>query len=348
MDVDVAREPWPWLELFDPGQPSNCADPRRLPHWQVANSLFATKCPPSSREGPFTRARPKFAIAKRLRAYTMPPIAAHDASGASVAYQCAQPAYHRWPQEFPQLQRAILDAAERQIVSVVLADNLYMYGPVRRALREDLPMMARTRKGRVRARMAQEALDRHTAGRVRVAIVRAADFFGSEVHSSAVGERVFHRALAGQTMQIIGPGDQPHSLTFVDDFGRTLALLGSDDRSYGAVWHVPNAPPMTLDAFAGLVSSAAALPTKVTHISKLALRLAGIGLPAARELVEIYYQFDRPFIVDDNKIRSTFSINPTPIELAIERTVAVLRHPQAAVAAGITSRVRAAIATAAR
>ena len=30
------------------------------------------------------------------------------AQGAAVAYQCAQPAYHEWPQKFPPLQAAII------------------------------------------------------------------------------------------------------------------------------------------------------------------------------------------------------------------------------------------------
>src|SRR5262249_31143275 len=158
---------------------------------------------------------------------------------------CAQPAYHRWPQEFPTLQRAILDAVETRNVPLVLADNLYMYGPVRGALREDLPALAATRKGRVRAQMAQEALARHAAGRGRVAIVRGGDFLGPELRGRAVGKGLVTGAVAGEPALIIGPGDQPHSLTYIEDFGRTLALLGSDARAYGGIWHVPNAPPIT-------------------------------------------------------------------------------------------------------
>jgi nucleoside-diphosphate-sugar epimerase len=250
----------------------------------------------------------------------------HALAGASVAYQCTQPAYHRWPQQFPQLHRAILDAVERRNIPLVLADNLYMYGPVQGALREDLPAIATTRKGRVRAQMAQEALDRHAAGRVQVTIVRAADFFGPDVRASAVGDRFVNRAVAGQTAQILGPGNQPHSLTYIDDFGRALALLGSNERAYGGIWHVANAAPITLDAFADLVFAAAGLPAKVKHISKLSLRLAGMFVPPAREMVEIYYQFDRPFIVDDHKVRSAFALDHTHIEMAVERTVTALKQ----------------------
>jgi nucleoside-diphosphate-sugar epimerase len=246
--------------------------------------------------------------------------------GAAVAYQCAQPPYHRWPQEFPELQSTILNAAEKNNVPIVIADNLYMYGPVHGVLHENLPAIATTRKGCVRARMAKEALDRDAARRVRIAIVRAADFFGADVKNSAVGHRFVNRAVAGRAAQIIGHGDQPHSVTYIEDFGRALALLGRDERGFGGIWHVPNAPPITLDAFADLVFSAAGKPKRVSRVSKTSLCLAGILVPPAREMVEMYYQFDRPFIVGDHKLRATFGFIHTPIEEAVVRTVAALKR----------------------
>src|SRR6187402_3066737 len=54
---------------------------------------------------------------------------ARDAVATSaVVYQCAQPRYHRWLQEFASLQNGILDAAAAAGARVVIADNLYSYG----------------------------------------------------------------------------------------------------------------------------------------------------------------------------------------------------------------------------
>ena len=54
---------------------------------------------------------------------------------------------------------------------------------------EATPLAATGRKGRVRARVWQDALAAHQAGRVRVAEVRAADFVGPGAQS-AMGERI--------------------------------------------------------------------------------------------------------------------------------------------------------------
>src|SRR3954452_4871258 len=98
---------------------------------------------------------------------TRPEAVAEVCRGAAVVYNCAQPPYHRWPDEFPPIQRALLDGAGRAGVTFVAAENLYMYGPVDGPITEDLPYAARTRKGSVRATMAREVQEPHAAGRVR-------------------------------------------------------------------------------------------------------------------------------------------------------------------------------------
>ena len=50
--------------------------------------------------------------------------------GAAVIYQAAQPPYHQWSTNFPPMQAALLAAAEAHGSKLVMADNLYMYGPV--------------------------------------------------------------------------------------------------------------------------------------------------------------------------------------------------------------------------
>jgi hypothetical protein len=59
---------------------------------------------------------------------------------ASAIYHCAAPPYTRWPQEFPQLTRAIAQAALASGAALIFADNLYMYGPVDGLLKETTPV----------------------------------------------------------------------------------------------------------------------------------------------------------------------------------------------------------------
>src|SRR5215210_1725758 len=50
--------------------------------------------------------------------------------GAAALYNCANPAYHRWPVDWPPMANAMLNAAEATGAVLVTTANLYGYGPV--------------------------------------------------------------------------------------------------------------------------------------------------------------------------------------------------------------------------
>ncbi len=102
---------------------------------------------------------------------------------------CAQPAYHRWPQQFPALQAGAAQAANSTGALLVVAENLYGYGPVASLLTEDLPLAASTRKRSVRAQMSSSLEAQHRSGELRFVVAQASDFFGPGVEVSAVGKR---------------------------------------------------------------------------------------------------------------------------------------------------------------
>jgi nucleoside-diphosphate-sugar epimerase len=149
--------------------------------------------------------------------------------GANVVYQCAQPAYTEWPEKFPPLQAAILEGAAAAGAKLVAGENLYMYGPVKGQMTEDLPNAATTRKGRVRAQMSEALLAAHRSGKVRVAIGRASDFFGPGVLASAMGERIFYPALEGRRLPLLETSIYRIPIP-IEDFG-ALAVSGPARRS---------------------------------------------------------------------------------------------------------------------
>ncbi len=249
-------------------------------------------------------------------------------AGATAVYQCAQPAYYEWPQKFPSLIESILAGVAASGAKLIVGDNLYMYGPVAGAMTEDLPNAATTRKGRTRAAMSEALLAAHKAGRVRVAIGRGADFYGPAVRQSTLGDRVFPAALAGKAAEILGDPDQPHTFTFIDDFGAALATLGADDRALGQIWHVPNAPTLTTRAVLAALFTILGTPLKMRTMGLTMLRLGGLFLPVARESIEMFYQFNAPFVVDSSKYTNTFGGNATPIQEGLQRTLAWYRNQE--------------------
>lgn len=249
--------------------------------------------------------------------------------GATVVYQTLNPPYHEWSAKFPALQSSVLVAAEAAGARLVSMENVYMYGqPNGRALTEDRSHDAHTKKGQLRAEMARDLLEAHRSGRVEVAIGRASDYFGPRGGAqSNLGDRVFSRVLAGKAASVIGDPDQPHTYSFVPDIGEGLAILGEHPEAPGEVWHLPNDPDTrtTRQLIDMAVKQAGHSSTKVRAMPPLLLRLIGLGNPTMRELIEMQYQFDDPFIVDSTKITTQLGATYTPYAEAIARTLGSYR-----------------------
>jgi nucleoside-diphosphate-sugar epimerase len=256
-----------------------------------------------------------------------PEAAADAAKGAAVVYQCVNAPYTQWPELFPPLQRGVLAAAERNGALLVVLENLYGYGPTGgKPMTEDLPLAATTVKGRTRAAMTGELLAAAAAGRVRLAIGRASDFFGPGVTAgSTLGERVFGNALAGRRADFIGNPDLPHTYSYVPDIAAGLAVLGTDPRAAGQVWHLTGPQTVTTRALLDLVAGEVGHPVAIRALPKLAVRALGLVNPLMRELAEMAYEFDQPFVLDTSKYQSAFAAAGTPLADAIAATVAWYR-----------------------
>jgi nucleoside-diphosphate-sugar epimerase len=250
-------------------------------------------------------------------------------AGATAVYQCAQPAYHEWASKFPALQAAILEGAASAGAKLIVAENLYMYGkPGGRPLTETSPYRAHTRKGKVRQAMTETLAAAQREGKVRVAIARGSDFFGPDETVSA--GLLFWPALAGKRVSVLGRLDQPHTFTYVADFGKTLATLGTHDEALGQVWHAPSNPPGTQAEFVAMIQDAVGKPVKIQRGTAPVLWLVGLGNPDARETIEMLYEFERPFVMESEKFQRAFGVCPTPLREAVQATVDWARtHPQA-------------------
>jgi nucleoside-diphosphate-sugar epimerase len=239
------------------------------------------------------------------------------AEGAHALYNCANPRYHRWPTDWPPIASALLQAAEKTGASLVTMSNLYGYGPVAGAMTEDLPLAGTTVKGGVRTAMWRQAIAAHEAGRVRVTEARASDFVGPGARS-VLSEVVLPRVRKGKRAFAPVDFDQPHSLTYTGDAGRLLAVLGTDDRSWGRAWHVPTAPPATMrDTATRYARIAGARPPRLTRVPSVVIRAIGLANPEIAETVEMAYQFDRPFVLDSSAAQEAFGLRPTPLDDAL-------------------------------
>lgn len=243
-------------------------------------------------------------------------------TGATTIYHAVNVPYPEWGRALPPVMDGLIAAAAATGATLVYTDNLYAYGPVDRPMTEELPPAATTHKGRLRARLAETLMAAHRAGRVRGVIGRSSDYYGPGVRLSIAGERLFPAVLKGGRAMWAGSLDQPHSLSYIDDVARVLVTLAEREEAWGHIWHAPPAEALTGRQFIELAFAEAGKPVKVGAVSPLLIRLAGLVNPMARELCELIYEFDAPFVLDGSKYLRDFGGAPTPHRDALRATLA--------------------------
>jgi len=237
------------------------------------------------------------------------------AEGAVALYNCVNPpSYTVWPEFWPPVAAAFLEAAEWTGAVLVTAAALYPYGPVDGAMVEGMPDSATTKKALIRAGMWAEAKARHDAGRIAAVEVRGSDYVGPRV-STATGHvaRVAPAALEGKTVYVFGRADQPHSFTDVRDMARALVRVAGEPAAWGRVWHAPTNPAKTqTEVLQDVAASVGRTIGKVRTMPHVLLSLGGAVVPVLRELRETEYQFTRPYVLDSSEIEQRLGLAPTP------------------------------------
>ncbi|HEU4407770.1 MAG TPA: NAD-dependent epimerase/dehydratase family protein [Polyangiaceae bacterium] len=251
--------------------------------------------------------------------------AADVTRGAAVVYDCMNPPYHRWPELLLPIGRGALHGAAKAGAKLVALDCLYMYGRPEGPLHEGSPLAPCSKKGALRVALAEERLAAHRGGGVRVAIGRASDFFGPNLPFSSWNARFFERIAAGKPGECMGDPDLPHSYTYAPDVARALVTLGERDEALGRVWHLPTNPAESTRALAARLGRALGVRAEVARVPRFVLRTAGVFSPLLREVAEMAYQWDVPFVLDDARFRAAFGQGPTPIDEAVAATAAWAR-----------------------
>ena len=183
--------------------------------------------------------------------------------------------------------------------------------------------MAVSRKGRLRAQLAWGYLQAHRTGKARVAIGRAADYFGPRVTNSALGQFAFPAALKGEPVVAFGDVDLPHSYSFIPDVARGLATLGERDEALGREWLLPVAPARTTREVARMMGEVYGRPVEIAALPNMEV-VASLGVldPVfLAEYDELFYQYTEPQIVDSSAIARELGVTASPLPEALAATV---------------------------
>lgn len=255
--------------------------------------------------------------------------ATEAARGATAVYHCLNPASYSakaWAAELPRLQDSLIQAAARAGARLVVLNNLYALGHTHgRPMTEASPLAPCSKKGEIRARLQASLEAAVQRGDVRAVTGRASDFFGPGGVGTHFGERFWKPALAGKSIGGLVDPETPHTYHFIPDVAAGLAALGQDPGAEG-LYHLPCQPAETTLALVARLANALGRPIALTRVSPLVLKLMSLAVPILREVNEMAYQWEAPFVVDDAKFRARYGDLTVPSDEAARATVAWARE----------------------
>ncbi len=240
---------------------------------------------------------------------------------AAVLYLGHNFPYGLWKNYYMNSILNILKGCRGSKPLVVFPGNVYGYGKFQHLPVDESHLLnARSEKGMLRNQIESILWSYHLKGRINLIIPRFADFYGPNVVNELYGA-MFRNAI--QDKPVIWPvnADVEHNFTYIEDAAQATLLMVQNPNEYGKVFHV-SGPITTARKFIEEIYYVSGNKSAIKVVSKKFIRALGIFNSNARELIELLYEYEEPYVIDDTKLLKTFPhFSHTPYNVGIRRTV---------------------------
>lgn len=248
--------------------------------------------------------------------------------GSKVVYLTAGLQYkiNVWQNQWPLIMNNVINACKAHKAKLVFFDNVYAYGLVKGWMKEDTLINPASKKGEVRALIAQMIMSEVDKGQLDAIIVRAADFYGPNTPLSFVTVTVFDNFKKGKKAQWFIDADKKHSMTYTPDAGKATAILGNTSSAYNQIWHLPtDKNVLTGKEFIEIAAKEFAVKPNYMVLKKWMIQMVGYFVPVVKESMEMLYQNEYDYLFDSTKFEKAFNFVPTSYKDGIAATVKAMK-----------------------
>ncbi|WP_339922103.1 NAD-dependent epimerase/dehydratase family protein [uncultured Cyclobacterium sp.] len=246
--------------------------------------------------------------------------------GSSIVYITVGFAYSykEWAEKWVPFIENVIQSCTKENCKLVFFDNIYMYDSgFLNGMTEETPINPPSKKGAVRAKIAQMILNAIASQKIQALIARSADFYGPSIsNNSLLTEMVFKPLSQGKKANWLISDHFVHSFTYTIDAAIATALLGNTETAYGQVWHLPTASsPYTGKQWIENIAKELDTSARIQLAPKFLVKIMGLFNPIMKESVEMLYQYDRDYVFDSSKFEKAFDFKPTPYDRGIKQII---------------------------
>ncbi|MBP1992862.1 NAD-dependent epimerase/dehydratase family protein [Paenibacillus eucommiae] len=251
--------------------------------------------------------------------------------GADVIFHSANIPYHEMESRLLPLGEAVMEAAERMGAKVVIVDGIYPYGrKTTDKATEEHPKRPHTRKGKVRLAY-EELIFSQRWLKAKPLIVRLPDYYGPSAKASYLSVTM-EAIAAGKPTAFIGNMTVPREYVYLPDAARMIVEIAGRGESFGQNWHIPGPDVISGHDLVRFARQASGKRKAVIPLGRIGLSLLGLFNPVMKEVVEMLYLTEEPFVLSGEKYERVIGpISWTPHEQAIRETIhSLMNHNRTA------------------
>lgn len=261
-----------------------------------------------------------------------PPALAEAAGRVDVVVHAANPPYTRWKRDAMRIARQAMETARRLGAVLMFPGNVYNFGKAMPELLEETTSQEPTaRKGAIRVQI-EDAMREAARSGLRVAIIRAGDFFGGPGRGSWF-DMVIAKSLPSGKVVYPGRTNAVHAWAYLPDLARTFALVAErrTDLAVFETLHFPGHAATGKELVECMSRSAQRLGLlrkgqrlEVGGMPWTLLRLGGVVVPMWRELAEMRYLWNVPHRLSGARLNKLIEVPHTPLDQAMDDTLRAL------------------------
>jgi nucleoside-diphosphate-sugar epimerase len=202
--------------------------------------------------------------------------------------------------------------------ALLFPGNIYNYRATDRVITPELRQEPETERGAIRVRMEQQLAAAARAGTLQALILRAGNFYGSELPGDWFGQLIL-RELGKHRVALNPARSVKNAWAYLPDLAQAFVAIAEQRHSFGAFENFHFAGHL-VDADQTFAAIQKAVPRKLHRVGYpwLMLRALGLFMPVIRGLVQMRYLWEHELGLSDRRLDGLLGANfGTPFDAAI-------------------------------
>jgi nucleoside-diphosphate-sugar epimerase len=243
--------------------------------------------------------------------------------GMDVIFHAINIPYEQWEERLLVLNQNIWAATKESGAKLVVVDNIYAFG--RKSVEkhtENTVKQPHTKKGKLRLEVEKGLKD---AG---ISYIHAhfPDFYGPLAPNTIL--HITLKAVAdNRKSMFVGDPTIQREFIFTPDGAKALVELSLHEKAYGQSWNIAGTGTISGQEILEIVQEQLGYSKKFSIIGKKMIGFLGIFNKGMKEVVEMLYLTEEPFILDSTKYEKEIGALPrTPYQEGILNTIRTLQQ----------------------